>query len=421
MTFRLSDLNAREVLDSRGRPTLSVQVRIGHAWGQAAVPAGASTGSGEAVELRDHEPARYAGAGVQRAVASVRSEIADVLCTHTFQDLADVDAALCQLDGTPNKSRLGSNAVVGVSMATARAIAQIQQIPLFAYLKGSGASMRLPVPCFNVLNGGAHAANSLEFQEFMLAPTGAPSLTEAVRAGAEIYTSLKELLGRAQLSTGIGDEGGYAPRLDTPEQACEYLVSAIEAAGYHATREGVVLAIDPAATGFCSQGHYQLGQQKLSDVELVERYAEMTSRFPIWSLEDGMAEDDHNGWVRLHERLGDQLQIVGDDLLVTDPARIRYAAEHKLANAALIKLNQVGTVTETQQALQECRDVGWAAMISHRSGETTDDFIADLAVGSGCGQIKAGAPARGERVAKYNRLMAIQDQLRTADYGLPTR
>lgn len=418
MTFRFSNVTAREILDSRGRPTVAVQVHIGATHAEAAVPSGASTGRAEAVELRDEDEARFWGAGVTRAVAAVRGEIANLLSSRSWTDLSEVDAAMVALDGTPNKQRLGANAIVGVSMATARAIAQLREEPLFVSLAAPGVPMRLPVPHFNLLNGGAHAANAVEFQEFMVAPIGAPSEAEAIRAGAEVYVALRARLRDAGLSTGLGDEGGFAPELDTPEQACEHLVAAIETVGYEPSRAGVALALDPAASQFCTDGRYTLGGQQLSSGELVERYAEMVERFPIWSLEDGMAEDDQPGWALLTERLGERVQIVGDDLLVTDARRIRRAAEDRLANAALIKLNQVGTVSETLEALRQCRELGWAAMISHRSGETPDDFIADLAVGCGCGQIKSGAPARGERIAKYNRLMVIEGELRTAPYGL---
>lgn len=306
-------------------------------------------------------------------------------------------------------------------MAAARMLAAAENVPLYGFLRDRDVELRLPVPHFNLLNGGAHAANRVEFQEFMVAPVGAGSMAEAVRAGAEIYAVLRARLRDAGLSTGLGDEGGFAPDLDTPEQACEHLVAAITAAGYEPSRDGVALALDPAASQFYTDGHYVLGGQRLTSADLVDRYVEMTERFPIWSLEDGMAEDDRPGWAALTGRLGDRVQIVGDDLLVTDAARITDAAEHGLANAALIKLNQVGTVTETMQALRRCRELGWQAMISHRSGETPDDFIADLAVGSECGQLKSGAPARGERVAKYNRLTDIAEREPTAPYGLRTR
>jgi enolase len=421
MSFQFSEVTAREILDSRGRPTLSVRLRTGAIRVSAAVPSGASTGAAEAVELRDGDPDRYSGAGVTRAVASVRGEIAELLCARHWSDLSELDAALVALDGTPNKHRLGANAIVGVSMAAARAVAALYETTLYGFLRPPGCPFRLPVPHFNLLNGGAHAANRVEFQEFMVAPVGAPSMAEAVRAGAEIYAALRTRLRDAGLATGLGDEGGFAPDLNTPEQACEHLVAAITAAGYEPSRSGVALALDPAASQFHVDDRYELGGQRLTSAELVDRYGEMIERFPIWSIEDGMAEDDYAGWANLTASLGERIQVVGDDLLVTDRKRIQDAAAKQWANAALIKLNQVGTVSETLDALRQCRELSWEAMISHRSGETPDDFIADLAVGSGCGQIKSGAPARGERIAKYNRLTEIAEDLRSAPYGLRPR
>jgi enolase 1/2/3 len=420
MTFQFRTVTAREILDSRGRPTLAVRVRIGQRLdGLAAVPSGASTGRREAVERRDGDPGRYGGGGVLAAVAAVGGEIRDRLRGGRWSSLAEIDAALIELDGTPNLSRLGANAVVGVSMATARALAALHETDLCHWLAG-GRPLRLPVPHFNVLNGGAHAPNALEFQEFMIAPVGAPSMAEAVRAGAEVYAALRSRLRGEGRSTGLGDEGGFAPEVDSPEQVCQLLVEAIADAGYEASRDGVALALDPAANGFAEDGGgYRVGGQPLTTAELIGRYAELVDRFPIWSIEDGLAEDDRDGWAQLTARLGKRVQIVGDDLLVTDPGTIRAGIEGKLATAALIKLNQVGTVTATLEALRVCRDAGWGAMVSHRSGETTDTFIADLVVASGCGQIKSGAPARGERVAKYNRLTEIADQNPGVPYGLP--
>jgi enolase len=416
--FRVEAVDAREILDSRGRPTVAVDVRIGDHRGSAAVPSGASTGEAEAVERRDGDASRFRGAGVLEAVRSVTGEIATLLRGSDFVDLAAADEALRRLDGTPTKARLGANAIVGASMALARALASRADMPLYAYLRPDGVTPRLPVPHFNVLNGGAHATNRVEFQEFMIAPVGAPTVADAVRAGAEIYGALKARLADAGLATGVGDEGGFAPDLDTPEQACDHLVAAIEAAGYEPSRVGVALALDPAATQFYSDGRYHLGGQHLTAAELTDRYAAMIERYPIWSLEDGVAENDADGWTLLSGRLAGSVQIMGDDNLVTDPARIAAAAERHQGNASLIKLNQIGTVTETLAAIAACRTAGWAAMISHRSGETTDDFIADLAVGTGTGQIKSGAPARGERVAKYNRLMRIATDEPTFAYGL---
>jgi enolase len=337
----------------------------------------------------------------------VNGEIAGALRGRAFADLAQLDAALIELDGTPDKARLGANAIVGVSMAAARAIAIAGGQPLWRSLAPAGVVPRLPVPHFNVINGGAHAPNRLDFQEFMLAPLGAPSMAEAVRAGAEVYAALRGRLAGRRLTTGLGDEGGFAPEIDSPEEVLSLLVGAIEDAGYWPGRDGVAIALDPAASEFYSGGIYHVAGDRLSSAEMIERYAEMTERFPVWSIEDGLAESDWDGWERLAARLGDTIQLVGDDVLVTNPAIIREAVGRKIANAALIKPNQVGTVTETLEAMRICREAGWAQMVSHRSGETEDTFIADLAVGTGCGQLKSGAPARGERTAKYNRLIEI--------------
>jgi enolase len=413
-------LSAHEILDSRAHPTLLVTVQLaGGAVGQAGVPSGASTGSMEARELRDDDPARFEGKGVRQAVAHVSGEIAASLLGRRFDNLGDLDAALIALDGTPDKGRLGANAVVGVSMAVARAIAVGTGEPLWSFLAPPGVAPRMPTPHFNVINGGAHAPNALDFQEFMIAPLGAPSLTEGVRAGAEIYGVLRRMLLQRGLSAGLGDEGGFAPDLTSPEDVLELLVGAIKDAGYEAGQAGVAIALDPAANGFYRDGAYRVGGESLSSDEMIERYAEMVDRFPIWSLEDGLAEDDRSGWQRLTTRLGDRIQLVGDDLLVTNPTIIADAIDQKVGNAALIKLNQIGTVTETLEAMRICREAGWAQMVSHRSGETVDSFIADLAVGSGCGQIKSGAPARGERVAKYNRLIEI-DVTNAFPYGRPS-
>jgi enolase len=414
----IETLTAVEILDSRARPTLAVTVGLsGGVTARAGVPSGASTGSREARELRDGDQARFGGLGVRRAVGHVNGEIAAAVCGRSFTGLAEMDAALIELDGTPDKTRLGANATVGVSMATARAIAVADGRPLWQSLAPPGMTPRLPVPHFNVVNGGAHAPNRLDFQEFMLAPLGAPTVAEAVRAGAEVYAALRGQLTGLGLSTGLGDEGGFAPEVDSPEEVLTLLVTAIQAAGYRTGQDGIAIALDPAANGFYSGGAYHVAGQTLSSDEMIERYAEMTVRFPVWSIEDGLAESDWDGWERLIARLGDRTQIVGDDLLVTNPAIIREAIDRKVANAALIKPNQIGTVTETLEAMRICREAGWAQMVSHRSGETEDSFIADLAVASGCGQIKSGAPARGERTAKYNRLIEIEAVARLP-YGL---
>ena len=422
MPLRVTALTATEILDSRSRPTLlvSLEDEAGRKV-TAGVPSGASTGSREAVERRDGDVDRYGGLGVQRTVMAVEGEIAERLSGEEWRDLESVDRALITLDGTDDKGRLGANAIVGVSMAFARAFALGAGIPLYRSLERGSVASRLPVPHFNVVNGGAHAQNGLAFQEFLLAPLGAPNVREAVRAGAEVYAALKARLHADGMSTGLGDEGGFAPAISEPEQVLDLLVDAIGEAGYAAGRDGVAIALDPAASEFRrDDGLYEVGGSALSSGEMIERYAAIVDRYPVWSIEDGLAEDDQEGWVALTERLGDGVQLVGDDNFVTNPAIIRDAVEAGIGNAALIKLNQVGTVTETLEAIDVCRGAGYAQMISHRSGETTDDFISDLAVGTGCGQLKSGAPARGERVAKYNRLIVLEREERLS-YGLPGR
>jgi enolase len=420
MPVRFSSLSAMEILDSRGRPTGAGRATLADgATVHAGVPSGASTGSREAVELRDRDPLRYRGLGVGRAVSNINGPIAQALTEGAFDTLEEVDAELIRLDGTPNKSRLGANAIVGVSIAAARAFAIDSGQPLWRWLQVDAAAPRLPVPHFNVVNGGAHARNALDFQEFMIAPIGAPSIDEAIRAGAETYAALRTALVTRNLATGLGDEGGFAPEVASPEDVLELLVEAITAAGYTPGRSGVAIALDPAASEFHRDGRYEVGGQALSSADLVEWYAQMVEDFPIWSIEDGMGETDTEGWRLLTDRLGGRVQLVGDDNFVTDAALIASAVQAGIATAALIKVNQVGTVTETLAALRTCGDAGYGAMISHRSGETPDDFIADLAVGSGCGQIKSGAPARGERVAKYNRLLQIARDEPELVYGLP--
>lgn len=421
MTYRIEHVNALEILDSRGRPTLEVTVSL--ADGPAAtagVPSGASTGTREAVELRDGDAARFGGAGVSIAVGHVRGEINDRLAGREFESLAALDEALIALDGTDTKGRLGANAIVGVSMAAARAMAAADGAPLYRWLAPQGIAARLPVPHFNVMNGGAHAQNPLEFQEFMIAPIGARTFAEALRAGAEVYQTLRGLLHESGRSTGLGDEGGFAPDVATPEQVLDLLVEAIGAAGYVAEPDGVAIALDPAASEFRqADGRYRYAAgELLTSNEMIDRYEQLVERYPIWSIEDGLAEDDWDGWVTLTERLGGRVQIMGDDIFVTNPAMIRDAIANCVGNSALIKLNQIGTVTETLAAMAVCRAAGYTQMVSHRSGETADHFIADLTVATGCGQLKSGAPARGERVAKYNRLVAIEAELEGALYGL---
>ncbi|MGO9079289.1 MAG: phosphopyruvate hydratase [Streptosporangiaceae bacterium] len=417
--FTIAHLSALEILDSRGRPTLAATIRLGDGTvARAGVPSGASTGSREAVELRDGDETRYGGKGVLGAVAAVNTELAQMLCGPRWQSLAEVDAAMRNLDGTANKSRLGANAIVGVSMALARALAASEGVPLWRWLVPDGVAPRLPVPNFNVLNGGMHAPNELDFQEFMVAPLGAPSMAEAVRAGAEVYAALRRELADRKLSTGLGDEGGFAPEIAEPEEVLRMLVGAIADAGYRAGAEGVAIALDPAASEFRqADGRYQVAGALLTSGDMVERYARITADFPVYSIEDGLGEDDDDGWIALTERLGATVQLVGDDNFVTNPEIITDAIRRGIGNAALIKLNQVGSVTETLEAMAICREAGYRAMVSHRSGETEDFFIADLATGSGCGQLKTGAPARGERISKYNRLIEIAATAPELPYG----
>ena len=408
-SFDVVDLSALEILDSRGRPTLAVTVTLADGTSaRAGVPSGASTGSREAVELRDGDKSRYEGRGVLTAVANVNGEIADLLRGRAWSSLAEADQAMIALDGTANKSRLGANATVGTSMALARALAASVRTPLWQWLAPEGVTPSLPVPHFNVLNGGAHAPNDLDFQEFMIAPLGAPSMAEAVRAGAEVYAALRRELASAELSIGLGDEGGFAPEVSEPEHVLRLVVQAIEDAGYQTGTDGVSIALDPAASEFRQpDGRYRVAGELLDSGQLIDRLAAITARFPVHLIEDGLGEDDEDGWITLTERLGSRVELVGDDIFCTNPAIITRAVERGIANASLIKLNQIGTVTETLQAMAICRNAGYRQFVSHRSGETEDSFIADLAVGTGCGHLKSGAPARGERTAKYNRLLGI--------------
>ena len=419
MAFEISDLQALEILDSRGRPTVAVTVTLADGTvAEAGVPSGASTGTREAVELRDGDPSRFAGAGVSRAVGNVNGELSTALAGRSWDDLAEVDQAMCELDGTPNKARLGANAIIGTSMALARALAASAGKPLYEWLPGFGQPARMPLPCFNVLNGGAHAPNPLDFQEFMVCPLGAPSMAEAVRAGAEVYAALKKLLAAGGHSTGLGDEGGFAPNLAEPEEVLELIVQAITDAGYPTGSDGVGIALDPAASEFWTADGYKVNGKFLSSGDLIARYAEMIDRFPIWSIEDGLGEQDPEGWKQLTAELGGRIQLVGDDNFCTNPAIITAAIADGIANAALIKVNQIGTITETLEAMRICHEAGYGQMVSHRSGETPDTFIADLVVATGAGQIKTGAPARGERVAKYNRLVQIAAQRPDLPYGI---
>jgi enolase len=415
MHATIASVHAREILDSRGNPTVEVEVRLDDgSVGLAAVPSGASTGAHEAVELRDGDPTRYGGKGVQRAAANVNGEIAAAVRGLRATDQAALDARLIALDGTPNKARLGANAILGVSLAVAKAAAASVGLPLYRYLGGPNA-VTLPVPMYNILNGGKHAADSTDFQEFMVMPVGAPSFREALRAGAEIYHALKTLLHQRGLGTGVGDEGGFAPSLPGNRDAVEVVLEAIQAAGYR-PGEDVLLALDPATSELYQNGAYVLAKEgrTLTSDELAALWQDWCDRYPIISLEDGMAEDDWSGWVELTRRLGRRVQLVGDDLFVTNTERLSRGIREHAANAILIKLNQIGTLTETLTAVEMAKRAGWTAVISHRSGETEDTTIADLAVALNTGQIKAGAPARSERVAKYNRLLRIEEELADA-------
>jgi len=414
-------IHAREILDSRGNPTVEVDVRLADgSLGRAAVPSGASTGSREALELRDGDKKRYAGKGVLKAVANVNRTLS-VLEGVEAVDQAALDQRMRDLDGTANKDKLGANAILGVSLAVARAAAVSAGKPLYRHLGGGAASL-LPVPMFNILNGGAHADNSVDFQEFMIAPVGAPSFAEALRMGAETYHALKSILKGKGYSTAIGDEGGFAPNLKANVEAVEVILQGIEKAGF-APGKDIVIALDPAASEFYEDGAYVFrksdGSRKTAE-QMVDFWESWVRQFPIWGIEDGLAEDDWGGWKLMTKRLGQSIQLVGDDIFVTNPAIIRRAISEKVGNAALIKLNQIGTLTETLEAIAISRDAGYGIVVSHRSGETSDDFIADFTVATGAGQLKTGAPCRGERVAKYNQLLRIEEELGTqARYAGP--
>jgi enolase len=408
----IKEVFAREILDSRGNPTVEVEVRlVGGASASASVPSGASTGEHEAHELRDVEPGRYGGLGVTRAVKHVVETLGPALAGRDALAQAELDRAMIALDGTESKSRLGANAILGTSLAIARAAATALRLPLWRYLGGTQARV-LPAPLMNVLNGGAHADNGLEIQEFMIVPVGFPSFREALRAGVETFHALKGLLGRRGLSTAVGDEGGFAPRIKRNEDALKLVLEAIEAAGYRPGTE-IALALDAAASEFYEAGdrRYTFDKQQLGAAQLVEIYAGLCDRYPIVSIEDGCAEDDWEGWRLLTDELGDRVQLVGDDLFVTNTQRLQRGIAADIANSTLIKVNQIGTVTETLEAVALARLNDYSAVISHRSGETEDTFIADLAVALGTGQIKTGSASRSERTAKYNRLLRIEDEL----------
>lgn len=413
MATEIQAIHAREILDSRGNPTVEVDVRLADGTtARAAVPSGASTGVHEAVELRDGDIRRFAGKGVRTAVANVNGEIAEALRGHDALDQAAIDGRLIECDGTPNKARLGANAILGVSLAVARAAAQASRLPLFRYLGGPEAR-RMPVPMFNILNGGVHANwQGTDFQEFMIAPVGAASFAEGLRWGAEIYHRLREILHDRGYSTAVGDEGGFAPPLKRNSDAIDLILTAIHGAGYE-PGDDVVIALDPASSGFYKDGLYQLRSEgrEVTAEDMVELYAGWVERYPIAVLEDGLAEDDWTGWALLNDTLGDKIELVGDDLFVTNVERIERGIQEGVANAVLIKPNQIGTLTETRAAVVTAYEAGWGAMVSHRSGETVDSFIADLTVALETGHLKTGAPCRGERIEKYNQLMRIEEAL----------
>ena len=408
----IESVSAREVLDSRGNPTVAVEVRLfDGTLGWAAVPSGASTGAHEALELRDGDKGRYGGLGVLKAVENVNTRIAPAIKGMSALEQEAVDQAMLHMDGTPNKANLGANAILGVSIAVAHAAASYLGVPLYRHIGGEGART-LPVPMMNILNGGKHAADSTDLQEFMVLPVGAQSFAHALRMGAEVYQSLKRVLKREGLNTSVGDEGGFAPSLRANSDAVELILAAIEAAGY---RPGVdcYLALDPAATEFYQDGRYVLAREglALSPAEMVDYYARWAASYPLISIEDGMAEDDWEGWCMLMEKVGERVQLVGDDLYVTNVERLERGIAQRASNSILIKLNQIGTLTETLAAIDMAQRAGWTAVVSHRSGETEDTTIADLAVARNTGFIKTGAPCRSERVAKYNRLLRIEEEL----------
>ena len=410
---KINSIHAREILDSRGNPTVEVEIKLSDgAFGRAAVPSGASTGVHEALELRDGDKKRFGGKGVLKAVANVNGPIAKALAGADALDQAALDKSMLDLDGTPNKSKLGANAILGVSLAAARAAATSQNEPLYQYLS-KGQAKLMPVPMFNILNGGVHANwQGTDFQEFMIAPVGAPNSHEAMRWGSEVYQSLKGVLKDGGYSVGVGDEGGFAPALKKNSDAVEVIIKAIEKAGYK-PGEQVAIALDPASSGFYEDGKYNLRTEnrKVTSSEMVDLYAEWVKKYPIVVIEDGLAEDDWDGWKLLNKTIGGKVELVGDDLFVTNVERIARGIKENAANAVLIKLNQIGSLTETIAAIEMARKAGWGSMVSHRSGETVDSFIADFTVAMATGHLKTGAPARGERVEKYNQLMRIEEEL----------
>ena len=416
----IEEVLAREILDSRGNPTVQVEVWLmGGARGIAAVPSGASTGAHEAVELRDGDKARYGGKGVLNAVANVNDTLNEALVGLDASDQTMLDEVMISLDGTPNKARLGANAILGVSLAAAKAAANAYQQPLYRYLGGVSART-LPVPMMNILNGGKHADNSTDMQEYMILPVGATSFHEALRMGSEVYQALKKVLHQKKLNTNVGDEGGFAPSLGSNREALEVILAAIETAGYKPGVD-IFMGMDPASTEFYENGKYVLAREgrTLTASEMVDLYEQWIGEYPIVTIEDGLAEDDWEGWALLRQRLGNRVQLVGDDLFVTNTKRLKRGIEEHVANSILIKLNQIGSLTETMEAIEMAKRANFTAVVSHRSGETEDTTIADLVVATNAGQIKTGAPARSERVAKYNRLLVIEDELgaETARYA----
>jgi len=420
MSTFIKKIHAREILDSRGNPTVEAEVTLeSGVVGRAAVPSGASTGVHEALELRDGDKKRYGGKGTLAAVKNVNDHIAKALIGFDAKDQAGLDKVMIELDGTPNKNKLGANAILGVSLAAAKAAAAAAKVPLYRYLSRTSALI-LPVPMFNILNGGSHSNwQATDLQEFMIAPVGAPNFREALRWGAEIYQSLKSVLKSQGYSTGVGDEGGFAPALKTNAEAVEVILKAVEKAGYKPGLE-ICIALDPASSSFFEDGHYLLRTEnrKITSAQMVELYADWVKKYPIVSIEDGLAEDDWDGWKHLNATLGSKIQVIGDDLFVTNIDRIARGIRENAANAVLIKLNQIGTLTETIAAIEMARKAGWRAMVSHRSGETVDSFIADFTVAMGTGPLKTGAPCRGERIEKYTQLMRIEEDLgRAAVYA----
>jgi enolase len=406
------DIHGREILDSRGNPTVEVDVLLEDgSMGRAAVPSGASTGAHEAVELRDGDNGRYLGKGVRKAVDAVNGAISDTLLGLDAEDQREIDLAMIALDGSENKSVLGANAILGVSLAVAKAAADARGLPLYSYVGGVSAHV-LPVPMMNIINGGEHADNPIDFQEFMVMPVGAPTLAEAVRWGSEVFHTLKKRLHEAGHSTAVGDEGGFAPNLANTTDALDFIMASIEAAGYRPGEE-IAIALDPASSEFFRDGRYHISAEGkvLSPVEMADYYVDLVARYPIRSIEDGMAEDDFEGWKAVTDKLGDKVQLVGDDLFVTNPKRLAMGIDKGLANSLLVKVNQIGTLTETLEAISMANRAGYTAVMSHRSGETEDSTIADLAVATNCGQIKTGSLARSDRLAKYNQLIRIEEEL----------